>query len=85
MKIWDTNDLAGQNPNPAPYLTIRTHTGPIFTASGSDEMLFTGGMEGVIRAWTISGKSEMDASRCLKGSWENAEEDKLEPVLATFI
>lgn len=51
MKVWDINDFGGSNV--LPYSTIRSHTGPIFTITGSDELVFTGGMEGAIRAWSI--------------------------------
>lgn len=42
MKVWNTKDFGGSNLTS--YATIRSHAGSIFTITGTDEILFTGGM-----------------------------------------
>lgn len=39
--------------NIEPFMTLRGHTGPLFAASGSGDILFTGGIEGVVKVWQI--------------------------------
>jgi WD40 repeat protein len=54
IKLWEVS-----HPNSPPtnsYLTIREHTGPIFTVTGGDDYTFTGGMEGIIRCWSLPSK-----------------------------
>ena len=62
--------------------TIREHAGPIFTMSQGEGFLFSGGMEGIIRAWDFSNVHEKkDVGRKnLVGSWNNTCDDKLEPI-----
>ena len=43
-------------------------------------MLFTGGMEGIIRGWTIPDESTINQAKrgsLYLGSWSNSEEEKL--------
>lgn len=43
-KIQETyNDVKG---NIEPFFTMRGHTGPLFSVTGSNNLLFTAGMEG---------------------------------------
>lgn len=73
VKVWNTKDFGGTNITS--YSTIRSHAGSIFTITGHDELLFTGGIEGIIRAWTIPQKADSDTSKYLKGSWSNGNKD----------
>lgn len=82
IKLWDTTQLLSPSPTaPQAYLTIREHTGPIFSIAGSDDYVFTGGMEGVVYCWSLPSKDEVDpTANYLRGSWENSDDEKQEPV-----
>ena len=77
MKVWDFKDKESNCLG-----TIREHGGPIFTLANSEKHLFSGGMEGIIRAWDFSSVQEKkDVGRKnLAGAWNNTEDDKLEPI-----
>ena len=61
VKLWSLKGLEQQyeetEGNPEPYITIRGHTGPLFSITGPnnshDKVIFTAGSEGVIRAFNI--------------------------------
>jgi hypothetical protein len=36
-----------------PFLTLRGHTGPLLAACGHKDLLFTGGVEGIVKCWQI--------------------------------
>merc|ERR1719253_2229207 len=39
---------------------MRGHTGPLFSVTGSNNLLFTAGMEGQIRVWNTPQESEVN-------------------------
>lgn len=79
MKVWNTKEFGGSDLTSS--ATIRSHAGSIFTITGNDDLLFTGGIEGVIRAWTIPHKADSNANKYLKGSWVNGNKDEtMEPI-----
>jgi len=55
IKLWNLVDLDQKwqdlKGNVEPFLTIRGHTGPLLCASGRDDLMFTGGIEGVVKMW----------------------------------
>jgi len=52
---------------------VREHAGPIFTAVEGDGLLFTGGMEGIVRCWNFPRKVIGQAARkCMIGHWNNS-------------
>jgi WD40 repeat protein len=63
IKLWNLKGLeqtyADTEGNPEPYITLRGHTGPLLaiTAPKSiqkyERVIFTAGVEGVIKAWNI--------------------------------
>jgi len=63
LKIWKVMDLQSlqSSENLQPYFTFRGHTGALFTLSSGHykkgstdaELIYTGGLEGVIRIWGI--------------------------------
>ena len=64
VKLWNLTELerkaSESGASLEPYLTLRGHTGPLFAIAGSTNpnsacknMLFTGGIEGVIRVWSL--------------------------------
>lgn len=78
IKLWDTSQM--QLPSsaaPQAYHTVREHTGPIFSITGSDDYVFTGGMEGIIYCWSLPSKDEVEPNGSyLRGSWENSDDEK---------
>jgi len=57
IKLWHFADFEQKNSetrgNIEPYLTLRGHTGPLFAASCRGDVLFTGGLEGIVKVWQI--------------------------------
>ena len=56
IKIWSLKNIMynSQNEEINPYLNLRGHTGPLFcVAKGKDNIIYTGGNEGLIRIWNI--------------------------------
>ena len=55
IKLWSLPELDSKwtetKGNPEPYLTLRGHTGPLFCAAGRGDVLFTGGLEAVVKMW----------------------------------
>ena len=43
-----------------PFFTMRGHTGPIFSVTGNNNLLYTGGSEGIIRVWNTPQESEVN-------------------------
>lgn len=74
MKVWSTEKLGERVDCVA---TIREHAGPIFTAVEGEGLLFTGGMEGVVRGWSFPRKLGQGARKLQVGQWNNSEEQKL--------
>ncbi len=73
MKIWTTSEK-----NKA-ILTVREHMGPIFTCVSHGGMLFTGGMEGIIRAWNIELDKGLPTCKA-QGEWNNSTEGRYDPI-----
>ncbi len=75
MKIWNVEKPTERVDCLA---TVREHAGPIFTAVEGEGYLFTGGMEGVIRAWSFPRKiNSQNAKKFQVGQWNNSEDQKL--------
>ncbi len=57
IKLWSLPDLeqkwTDNRGNLEPYITLRGHTGPLLCASGRGDLLFTGGIEGVVKVWQL--------------------------------
>lgn len=57
VKLWHLPEFDQKNNetrgNIEPFITLRGHTGPLFAASGRGDILFTGGLEGVVKVWEI--------------------------------
>jgi hypothetical protein len=61
LKIWKVDSILNSEFAIEPYFSFRGHTGPLFTISTSHyrkgntdaELLYTAGLEGVIRVWGI--------------------------------
>ena len=64
VKLWNLTNLEQSNSdtrgNVEPYLTLRGHTGALLAATGRDDLLFTAGIEGVIKMWTLPPVSEVN-------------------------
>ena len=78
MKVWDSSRI--REGKSSCLTTIREHSGPIFTAVEAEGYILTGGMEGVVRCWSLPRREGASFSKCLSGQWNNSEEQKLEPV-----
>lgn len=66
IRLWDPSQF-DESHNIQPYLSIREHTGPIFTVAGyetqqhklnSPLVLFSAGSEGIIKAWSAPNAEE---------------------------
>ena len=57
IKLWHLGDFEQKHSetrgNIEPYITLRGHTGPLFAGESKSDMLFTGGLEGVVKVWQI--------------------------------
>lgn len=55
IKLWNLADLDQKwtelRGNVEPFLTLRGHTGPLLSSSGRGNILFTAGIEGVVKMW----------------------------------
>lgn len=55
IKLWNLKDLESKSNdsrvNFEPFLTLRGHTGALLAASGRGDLLFTAGVEGVVKMW----------------------------------
>ena len=68
VKLWSLKSLEqvyqDTEGNPEPYITLRGHTGPLLTLAGPNntnkKVIFTAGMEGVIRVWNIPAQGEVN-------------------------
>lgn len=49
MKLWSIKNLQDMSC----MGTIREHSGPIFTLAHGSHRVFSGGMEGIVRAWNF--------------------------------
>jgi WD40 repeat protein len=76
MKLWS---VKGQ---PECLGTIREHAGPVFTLTQGEGYVFSGGMEGIIRAWDFNNANDKkDISRkCCVGSWNITKDDKVDEL-----
>lgn len=64
IKIWDLNNIMynSQNEDITPYLNLRGHTGPLFCVEhGKDNLIYSGGNEGLIRIWNILPPTEINS------------------------
>jgi len=64
IKVWDLNNIMynSQNEDITPYLNLRGHTGPLFCVEhGKDNLVYTGGNEGLIRIWNILPPTEINS------------------------
>jgi striatin 1/3/4 len=72
VKLWSIKAMQGahagdQKGNIEPFFTMRGHTGPLFACTGNTSasqlggnLIFTAGMEGQIRVWTVPAESEVN-------------------------
>ena len=68
VKLWSLNGIESNyqenNGNIEPYITLRGHTGPLFSITGGHPQhkrtIFTAGSEGVIRAWNLPAINEVN-------------------------
>ena len=64
IKVWDLNNIMynSQNEDITPYINLRGHTGPLFCVEhGKDNLIYTGGNEGLIRIWNILPSTEINS------------------------
>lgn len=64
IKVWDLNNIMynSQNEDITPYLNLRGHTGPLFCVEhGKDNLIYSGGNEGLIRIWNILPSTEINS------------------------
>ncbi len=70
VKLWSVAHLEQMyqetGGNPDPYITLRGHTGPLFSVSGpinnsigGGKIIFTAGSEGTIKIWNLPAMSEV--------------------------
>ena len=68
VKLWNMKSLDSlyqeTEGNPEPYITLRGHTGPLFSMAGPnnslERVMFTAGSEGTIRVWNLPGIAEVN-------------------------
>ena len=63
IKVWSLNNIMynSQNEDITPYLNLRRHTGPLFcVANDKNNLIYTGGNEGLIRIWNILPPNEVN-------------------------
>ena len=64
IKVWSLKNIMynSQNEEICPYLNLRGNTGPLFcVAKGKDNIIYTGGNEGLIRIWNILPYNEINS------------------------
>jgi WD40 repeat protein len=87
IKVWSLNNIMynSQNGDIEPYLNLRGHTGPLFCVEhGKDNLIYTGGNEGIIRIWNILPQSEINSLSSYEelinlnlGFFQNDEENEM--------
>ena len=86
IKVWSLNNIMfnSQNGEICPYLNLRGHTGPLFcVAKGRDNLIYTGGNEGLIRIWNILSYNEVnyysneELNNLNLGFYQNNEENEM--------
>ena len=64
IKLWNLAEFEQKNSetrgNIEPYLTLRGHTGPLFAGECKGDILFTGGLEGVVKVWQIPSVNQVN-------------------------
>jgi striatin 1/3/4 len=68
VKLWSLKGIDQQytesDGNLEPFITLRGHTGPLFSVAGGHQMhkkvIFTAGSEGVIRVWNLPAYNEVN-------------------------
>jgi striatin 1/3/4 len=64
VKLWQMPEMEQKHSetrgNIEPYLTLRGHTGSLLAASGRGNVLFTAGVEGVIKMWSLPTVAEVN-------------------------
>lgn len=64
IKLWSLPDLhqkyEDKKGNVEPYVTLRGHTGPLLSITGRNETIFTAGIEGYIKKWSIPKVSDVN-------------------------
>lgn len=64
IKLWHMPELEQKHSetrgNIEPYLTLRGHTNCLLAASGRGNILFTAGVEGVIKMWSLPAVGEVN-------------------------
>ncbi len=68
LKLWTLKNIEKQysetGGNPEPYITIRGHTGPLFSCAGPhntySKVIFTAGNEGIIRVFNLPSLNEVN-------------------------
>jgi striatin 1/3/4 len=68
VKLWSFKNIdsnyAENDGNLDPYITLRGHTGPLFSVTGghpkNKRVIFTAGSEGVIRVWNLPALNEVN-------------------------
>jgi WD40 repeat protein len=57
IKLWNLQEIDqnwnAANGNLEPYITLRGHTGQILSATTRNDLLFTGGKDGVVKVWQL--------------------------------
>ena len=64
IKVWSLQNIMynWQNEEINPYLNLRGHTGPLFcVAKGKDNIIYSGGNEGLLRIWNILPYNEINS------------------------
>ena len=86
IKVWSLNNIMfnSQNGEICPYLNLRGHIGPLFCVSkGRDDLIYTGGNEGLIRIWNILSYNEVNSysseelNNLNLGFYQNNEENEM--------
>lgn len=87
VKLWSVKHLdqtyQETEGNPEPYITLRGHTGPLFSITGpmnnNGKVVFTAGSEGTIRVWNLPLINEVnqygdtyDGKNYCIGTWTEA-------------
>ena len=68
VKLWSFKNIdsiySENDGNLEPYITLRGHTGPLFSITGghpkNNRLIFTAGSEGVIRVWNLPALNEVN-------------------------
>lgn len=68
VKLWSLKGIdqayADSEGNIEPYITLRGHTGPVFSVTAAPnqhkKLIFTAGSEGMIRVWNLPGLKDVN-------------------------